>query len=51
MLAMLRDEKAEEAQRMWAAERAAPYIHPKLASTELTGNLTISHEDRLGELE
>ena len=34
-----------------AARDAAPYIHPKLASVEHSGKLTISHEDALGELE
>ncbi len=34
-----------------AARDAAPYLHPKLASVEHSGKLTISHEDALGELE
>jgi hypothetical protein len=37
MLQVLRDETAEKADRMWAAEKAAPYVHPKLASVEHMG--------------
>jgi len=37
MLNVLRDEKAEFDSRCWAAEKAAPYIHAKLASVEHTG--------------
>lgn len=39
-----------EEKRMWAAEKAAPYVHPKLASVESA--VTVStHEDALSELE
>ncbi len=31
MLALLRDETANLADRKWAAERAAPYCHPRAA--------------------
>ncbi len=34
MLQMLADESASKEDRMWAAEKAAPYVHPKLASVE-----------------
>lgn len=37
MLQVLRDETQEQKKRMWAAEKAAPYIHAKLASVEHTG--------------
>lgn len=37
--------------RIDCAKSAAPYMHPKLAQTELKGNLNISHEDALRELE
>lgn len=37
MLTVLRNEKAGIKDRMWAAEKAAPYIHPKLASVEHSG--------------
>lgn len=38
MLTVLRNEAALPAERMWAAEKAAPYIHPKLTSIEHTGD-------------
>ena len=50
MLKVLRESK-DEAACMEAAKAAAPYLHPKLASTEITGSLTISHEEALKELE
>lgn len=37
MLTILRDETADDKDRMWAAEKAAPYIHAKLASVEHKG--------------
>lgn len=37
MLTVLRDEQADTKDRMWAAEKAAPYVHPKLANVEHTG--------------
>ena len=37
MLMILRDEQQEPEKRMWAAEKAAPYMHAKLASVEHTG--------------
>jgi hypothetical protein len=33
MLTMMRDESASREDRKWAAEHAAPYVHPRLAST------------------
>jgi hypothetical protein len=43
MLNILRDPKEPSARRDWAAEKAAPYIHPRLASTEarISGVLTL----------
>lgn len=41
MLTMLRDVNAKMEDRMWAAEKAAPYVHPKLASVNHTGSLEI----------
>jgi len=38
MLNILRDETIDVARRDWAADKAAPYIHPKLAATTLTGD-------------
>jgi hypothetical protein len=37
MLNILRDETETHDNRAWAAEKAAPYIHPKLAAVEHTG--------------
>lgn len=37
MLAVLRDGSADQKDRMWAAEKAAPYVHPRLAAIEHTG--------------
>lgn len=37
MLAVMRDENNDQAIRLDAANKAAPYIHPKLASIEHTG--------------
>ena len=38
MLQVLRSPEAEPKDRQWAANAAAPYVHPKLAQVEL-GNL------------
>lgn len=38
MLSVLRDESADAKDRMWAAEKAAPYVHAKLASVEHKGD-------------
>lgn len=37
MLTVLRDEGQTKEDRMWAAEKAAPYVHAKLASVEHKG--------------
>jgi hypothetical protein len=37
MLKLLRDEDQPKEDRMWAAEKAAPYVHAKLASVEHKG--------------
>jgi hypothetical protein len=51
MLTVLRDETAAIDRRDWAAEKAAPYVHPKLAAIEHSGNVTVSHEAALDELD
>lgn len=51
MLGVLRNEMLDQATRMDAAKAAAPYMHARLAATELSGNLNISHEDILDGLE
>jgi hypothetical protein len=37
MLSVVRDKNAPADQRMDAAKGAAPYVHPKLNSTTITG--------------
>lgn len=51
MLNMLRDENAPLDDRKWAAEKAAPFVHPKLSSATVSGDMTVRHEDALDELE
>lgn len=36
MLTIMRDENAEEGRRAWAAEKAAPYLHPRPTPTDRT---------------
>ena len=50
MLQVLRDPEASPAERKWAAEKAAPYLHPRLASVEHGGAVTLRHEDALEAL-
>lgn len=38
MLTVLRDESQSMDNRMWAAEKAAPYVHAKLANIEIAGD-------------
>lgn len=51
MLKVMRDESADKAQRLDMAKAAAPYVHPRLAAIEHSGDMTLHHEDALGELE
>lgn len=48
MLSILQDVTAEREDRMWAAEKAAPYVHPKLANVMHKGDAEkpIVHEIR-----
>lgn len=46
MLNMLRDEDAKPADRMWAAEKAAPYVHPKLANVEHSGGIDVTTQTK-----
>lgn len=51
MLSVLRDEGQEQSARFQAAKEAAPYIHPRLAAVEHSGEMTINaHEERLKNL-
>ena len=38
MLRVLRDDKASPADRRWAAQHAAPYVHPRLNAIEHSGD-------------
>lgn len=50
MLSLLRDPEASTADRKWAAEKAAPYLHPRLQTVEHGGEVTLRHEDALKDL-
>lgn len=50
MLFLLRDPEASTADRKWAAEKAAPYLHPRLQTVEHGGEVTLRHEDALKDL-
>jgi hypothetical protein len=51
MLQVLRDPEASPADRKWAAEKAAPYLHPRLQTVEHGGAVTLRHEDALEDLQ
>ena len=44
---MMRGEREFDDKIFEAAKAAAPYIHPRLAATEITADLTTSHEEWL----
>lgn len=50
MLQVLRDPEASPGERRWAAEKAAPFLHPRLQSVEHGGEVKLSHEDALEAL-
>lgn len=49
MLQVMRAPETEPKDRLAAAVAAAPYVHPKLSSVEMTANVT-THEVGLSEL-
>jgi len=54
MLKVMRDVKDTPERRLDAAKAAAPYVHARLASVEIQGDMDLtvtSHEDALAELE
>ncbi|WP_152048263.1 hypothetical protein [Aureimonas psammosilenae] len=51
LLSVMRNAENDDDTRIEAAKAAAPYVHAKLASVEVSGKLTISHEDALAALE
>ena len=51
MLQVLRDETQPEENRMWAAVKAAPYVHPRKSAVAVTNETGLSHEEWLDKLE
>lgn len=51
MLKILRRANTPASIKRWAASAAAPYMHPKLASVEHGGEVTLRHEDALDQLD
>lgn len=51
MLAVMRDGDQPKERRDDMAKAAAPYVHPKLAASTIDGELKVTHEDALNELE
>lgn len=53
-LAKRRKDEAAENQHLAAADEAArgaaPYVHPRLSAVQMSGNLTLTHEERLEKL-
>lgn len=50
LLKVMRNSKAKPARRDWAAEKAAPFLHPKIAAIEHSGNVQLTHEQALAQL-
>ncbi len=50
MLSVLRNGDETMENRCWAAEKAAPYVHPRLANVEMNASVKVSHEDALEQL-
>jgi hypothetical protein len=48
MLNVLRDDLANPEDRKWAAQSAAPYVHAKLASSEVKMEAKVGFEDAIG---
>lgn len=52
LLSIMRDGRRKESDRLEAAKAAAPYVHARLAATELSGSLAVTHhEEALNELD
>jgi hypothetical protein len=52
LLEVMRDKKRSVPERVDAAHKAAPYVHPRLAAIEHSGGLNlITHEAALDELD
>jgi len=46
MLSVLRDVEQSMENRCWAAEKAAPYVHPKLANVEHSGGIEVTTQTK-----
>jgi hypothetical protein len=51
MLGVLRDPDSSDEDKRWAAEHAAPYCHPRLNAVNLSGGVTMTHEEALDQLD
>jgi hypothetical protein len=50
MLTILRNENETAERRDWAAEKAAPFCHPRLSSVDVKADISTTHEDWLEKL-
>jgi len=50
MLRVLRDETEPPERRMWAAAKAAPYVHPRKSAVAVTTDAGMTHEECLAQL-
>ena len=51
MLQVLRDPETSATEKRWAAEKSAPYLHPRLSSVDHRGDNSRRHEDLLDALD
>lgn len=51
LLSVLRDPGRPEKERFEAAKAAAPYVHARLSSVDHSGEVHLTHEDALDELD
>lgn len=51
ILSVMRNEQNAVDLRLDAANKAAPFVHPKLAAIEHSGGIALSHEAALDELD
>lgn len=51
LLSVMRDPDRADKDRLAAATAAAGYVHPKLSSVEHSGEMKMSHEQAIDELE
>lgn len=51
LLRVMRDEDMDPDARRDAAKAAAPYVHAKLSSVEMSARVSLSHEDALHGLD